>query len=199
LTTYCEHSSSCSQHGALGTEVQGIVRAEIRQETFRLQYRHEIALTFSCMAVTLTIMVKLNPKKREQVAFWFFEQRMNRDAEQYVETGESAVRDYIPSGKTAKFDSAIKELETIGCLHEVLFCNLYRLKHATDQYLPKTRRMRAAAAALANVAADIRELQRANIPEVLLPAYPHTETASLLANPHFPRVLDECAQLLGIW
>lgn len=144
-------------------------------------------------------MVKLNPNKRERVTFWFFEHRMSRDAEQYAEKGENAVLDYVPSETKRQFDSAVKELENIGCLREVLFCNLYRLKHATDQHLPTTRRMRAAATAIANVAADIRELQRARVPEVVLPAYPFTDTAALLANPHFPKVLDELGLLFSIW
>lgn len=144
-------------------------------------------------------MAKLNPNKKEAIARKVFEYRMLRDAEDYAEKGESAVLQCVSSERRVAFDRAVKDLDNIGCRRDVLFCNLYRLKHATDQQFPSTKRIRTAASSIAKAATQIRWLQQVNVPQALLPAYPTSDSVSFLANPRLPTLLDECAQFLRIW
>jgi hypothetical protein len=143
-------------------------------------------------------MTTLNPNKKERVAFSFFEYRIRSDAEDYAEKGEGSVLDYVSKGRLKAFNSAVKDLEDIGCHREILLCNLYRLKHATDHFRDR-RRILADANAIANAAEHIRWLQKANIPQALLPVYPTTDSSSFLASQRLPELLDECALFLHTW
>jgi hypothetical protein len=105
----------------------------------------------------------LSEEERSVVELHFVLERREADARRFERVGESFIDGHLIHTRARDFNSAVVELERLGCLHEVLFRCLYRwhIYEENKPKMPKAEHKDSLVASVKDVAARIKNFEEA--------------------------------------